>query len=228
MNVTYNIKNDYYDLRIIVQEPNECPICKHSIKPTILHKELFEDDNNNLNLYVTYLCTHCYKPFICQFTDMVEAFDEDIRYKFNNLALIEPNLFQQKTFENCICSLSPDFVEIYNQAYNAEHLHLDQIAGIGYRKALEFLNKVFLIKHEGKEPEKVKTTALGNCINTMIDYPRLKTVASRATWLGNDQTHYEQKYQDKDIEDLKRLIDLSVHWISMLCLTDDAETIEKK
>lgn len=62
----------------------------------------------------------------------------------------------------------------------------------------------------------------------MIDNPQLKTAASRATWLGNDQTHYEQKYQDKDISDLKRLIDLSVHWISMIYLTDEAEAIEKK
>ena len=49
----------------------------------------------------------------------------------------------------------------------------------------------------------------------MIDNLQLKIVASRATWLGNDQTHYEQKYTDNDINDLKRLIKLSVNWIEI-------------
>ena len=75
-----------------------------------------------------------------------------------------------------------------------------------------------------KKPVIVATQML----HTMINNPQLKIASSRATWLGNDQTHYEQKYTDKDIDDLKRLIELSVHWISMICLTDEAELIEKK
>jgi hypothetical protein len=175
-----------------------------------------------------YLCTNCYKPFICQFTDLIKDSSKSSSYKANKLALIEPNVFSKTSFDDCINKISPDFVEIYNQSSEAEHLKLDQIAGIGYRKALEFLIKDFLINYKNIEPEKVKSTALANCINTMVDNPQLKTVASRATWLGNDQTHYDQKYQDKDISDLKKLINLSVHWISMIYLTDEAESIEKQ
>jgi hypothetical protein len=32
--------------------------------------------------------------------------------------------------------------------------------------------------------------------------------ASRATWLGNDETHYIKKWPDKDLSDLKKLIDI--------------------
>ena len=228
MKIKYNIALNSTTYYVSIDEPAECPICKHSLKPSILHKELIFDNNDKINLYVTYLCTHCYKPFICQFTQFDKEPNKQHSYVSDNLSLIEPNTFQKRSFDVCIKEISPDFVDIYNQAFEAEHRHLDQISGIGYRKALEFLIKDFLIKHEHKEIEKVNPTALGTCINTMIDNPQLKTVASRATWLGNDQTHYEQKYQDKDIADLKRLIDLSVHWITMICLTDEAESIEKK
>ncbi len=219
--------NNYY---VTANEPNECPCCKHSLKPTVLHKQLIENNESVLNLYIMYLCTHCYSPFICKFSKIEKntSSSKPRPYISEELSLIEPNVFQKKFFTKCINELSPDFVTIYNQAFEAEHLKLDQISGIGYRKALEFLIKDFLIKHEHKDENKVKSTALGCCIDTMVDNPQLKTVASRATWLGNDQTHYEQKYTDNDINDLKRLIDLSVHWISMIYLTDEAELIEKK
>ena len=149
-------------------------------------------------------------------------------YISTELLYSAPSHFEKQNFPECISNLSPSFVKIYNQSLEAEHHNLDEIAGIGYRKALEFLIKDFLIFHEHKEMSKVNPTALGNCINTMIDNPQLKIAASRATWLGNDQTHYEQKYTDKDINDLKRLIKLSVNWIEMIFLTDEAENIEKK
>jgi hypothetical protein len=49
----------------------------------------------------------------------------------------------------------------------------------------------------------------------------LKTTASRATWLGNDETHYVRKWEDKDLNDLKKLIDLTVHWVSAEILTGE-------
>ena len=47
--------------------------------------------------------------------------------------------------------------------------------------------------------------------------------ASRATWLGNDETHYIKKWPDKDLSDLKKLIDLTLHWISADILTRELE-----
>ena len=233
MIVKYSQINDpvsVHTATVEVDEPDICPICKHSLKPSVLHKFLFHTDDNNTFFYITYFCTRCHEAFICKFSNMsvFNASSGGYLYKFNNLDSIAPNTIEKVNFEPCINEVSPDFVNIYNQAIKAEHLNLYQICGIGYRKALEFLIKDFLIKHECKDEAKVIPTALGCCIDTMIDNLQLKTVASRATWLGNDQTHYEQKYTDNDIDDLKRLITLSVHWISMICLTDEAELIEKK
>lgn len=227
MIVTYNdVLYCGYGSRISINEPSECPICKHSLKPSVLSKEIIKNNNSTPFFYVSYLCTHCYGSFICKFSNMDKT--DAHCFTFKDLDMIAPNSFDEKIFDQCINTVSPSFVKIYNQALEAEHHNLDEIAGIGYRKALEFLIKDFLIQHEQISETKVKSTALGNCINTMIENPQLRTVASRATWLGNDQTHYEQKYTDKDITDLKRLIDLSVHWISMICLTEESELIEKK
>ena len=38
-------------------------------------------------------------------------------------------------------------------------------------------------------------------------------MASRAAWLGNDETHYIRKWVDKDVQNLKSLIDLTIRWI---------------
>ena len=50
-------------------------------------------------------------------------------------------------------------------------------------------------------------------INKYVDDVRIKEVAKRAVWLGNDETHYVRQWDDKDIHSLKTLIDLTVHWI---------------
>ena len=53
-----------------------------------------------------------------------------------------------------------------------------------------------------------------------MDDPRLKQCAERATWLGNDETHYERKWIDRDVDDLKTLIRLTVNWVESALLTE--------
>jgi hypothetical protein len=42
----------------------------------------------------------------------------------------------------------------------------------------------------------------------------------RAAWLGNDETHYVRKWEDKDLNDQKSLIEVTVHWIEMEAITN--------
>lgn len=131
-----------------------------------------------------------------------------------------PRTPQKSTFSEEIKSVSPAFIEIFDQALAAEAANLDQIAGIGFRKALEFLIKDFVIHRNGGEAESVKSKLLGKVIKDYIEDPQLKTTAQRATWLGNDETHYVRKWEDRDIDDLKLLIRLSVNWIENILLTE--------
>lgn len=50
-------------------------------------------------------------------------------------------------------------------------------------------------------------------------------MAKGASWLGNDETHYVRKWKDKDISDLKKMIELTVYWISYELKTEEYEKI---
>ncbi|HEY5910600.1 MAG TPA: hypothetical protein VJA21_08360 [Verrucomicrobiae bacterium] len=131
---------------------------------------------------------------------------------------------ETKEFPKNISDLSPDFCDIYYQALVAEDNGLDQVCGPGYRKALEFLVKDFLIKGRFKEDptkqEEVKKLFLAPVIKNFVDEERIKRCAERATWLGNDHTHYLRKWVGKDISDLKSLILITVSHIDSVIEAD--------
>jgi len=112
---------------------------------------------------------------------------------------------------------------IYNEAFQAEQYRLTQICGPGYRKALEFLIKDYAIKkHPTKEQTILKEQLMPCITNYTID--NIKKVAKRAAWLGNDETHYIRKWENNDLQDLKKLVELTVHWIEMEELTKSLES----
>ena len=129
---------------------------------------------------------------------------------------MEPNACpKKKEFSDIINSISSQFVSIYNQAYFAEQINLDQICGVGYRKSLEFLIKDYLISKETEKQvkENIRKKFLNNCIQDHVQNDNIKNVAKRAVWLGNDETHYVRVWANKDVKNLKQLIDLTVRWI---------------
>ena len=74
--------------------------------------------------------------------------------------------------------VSPQFVEIMKQVAVAEASNLNQLVGIGLRKALEFLIKDFVSREHPSEVEKIKSVQLGICINNYVDDPRIKSLTS--------------------------------------------------
>jgi hypothetical protein len=120
--------------------------------------------------------------------------------------------------------ISPSFYEIFDQARSAENHRLLEIAGVGYRKSLEFLIKDYLMSRtdDSGRREEIKRKMLGACIADYITDDRIKSVAEPAAWLGNDETHYVRRWEGHDVTDLKQLIDLAVKWIEMELETDEA------
>jgi hypothetical protein len=133
-----------------------------------------------------------------------------------------PLTMSQTDYSPLIESISPDFVAIDRQAEEADLRDLNLICGPGYRKALEFLIKDYVINLHPDEADKIKDMPLGRCILEFVQNDKVKEVAKRAAWLGNDETHYLRKWSEKDVTDLKRLIELTVLWIEMENLTDQA------
>jgi hypothetical protein len=138
---------------------------------------------------------------------------------------IAPIRHANQAFTPELRELSPGFVKIYNQSSAAEDAGLDEIAGIGYRKAVEFLIKDYCIHEHPDDAEKVKMMFLSKCIETYIQQPSIKTLATRIAWLGNDEGHYVRRVAGRDIEDLKRFIDAMTNYIQMELIVQDADSI---
>ena len=62
-----------------------------------------------------------------------------------------------------------------------------------------------------EEKKKIRKKQLGPCIEDHITDAAVRAAAKRATWLGNDETHYVRRWEDKDITDLKNLVRLTVN-----------------
>ena len=146
------------------------------------------------------------------------------KYHFQTCVPVELSSISQS---ETISKVSPDFCAIYEEAFKAEQYGLLLVAGPGYRKALEFLIKDYIIGRLTEtdaeklaiEKAKVEKTLLGTCIKAYVKSEQIKEIAKRATWLGNDETHYVRKWEDKDLNDLKKLISLTLHWIEVETLT---------
>ena len=199
--------------------PDKCPICHSSIRPVSIDTGYFaEIAQQGRRVECIYQCPNddCQRIFIGIYLQSPSA-----RYDLVFSVPAEPN---DAEFEQQIKAISPEFCLIYNQAHKAEQHGLKLVCGPGYRKALEFLIKDYVSSFHSGELEKIKRMQLGACISAYVTSDKVKAVASRAAWLGNDETHYTRKWEDKDLDDLKRLISLTTAWIHMEILT--AEVIK--
>ena len=139
-----------------------------------------------------------------------------------SLAEVVPVNIVKSEHSEIIRGVSPDFVTIFGQAEAAEKNGLTLVCGPGYRKALEFLVKDYVIQSHQDKADDIKKLNLGRCITDYVSDEKVKQVSARAVWLGNDETHYLRKWEGKDLVDLKILIKLTVHWIEMDELTKKA------
>ncbi|MBR3131117.1 DUF4145 domain-containing protein [Candidatus Saccharibacteria bacterium] len=136
---------------------------------------------------------------------------------------------KRKEFDTNLQKISPKFCEIYNEALIAEGKGLREICGIGYRKALEFLIKDYLIENNPSEKETIKKSYLGKCIKDYIDDPNIKTLAEKTAWLGNDETHFLRTYDDMDtVETMKRFINAILYFIETQLAIAEAGQIQPK
>jgi hypothetical protein len=195
--------------------PDECPYCHKKITPV----NIFGYNNpNTRSLDVLQKCPNeqCSQTYIAYYTHITGS-------SFSYIGKTTKGSLIGKDFSQTIIEISPNFTIIYNQAFSAEQQGLDEICGVGYRKALEFLIKEYAIKNKPEKKDAIEKKLLGSCIAEYVDDNRIKAVAKRAVWLGNDETHYIKKWEGKNLEDLKKLIELTVHWIEMEVLSKSFE-----
>lgn len=210
-----DVKTDAGVSITLTDHPDDCPFCHRTFVPKPIYA--YRRDVDDWDVFM--LCPNkaCKRSFVAYY-----------HARYHNhydcyLTGISKGTIIGRTFPDAINTISPSFSIIYNQAYAAEQDKLYDICGMGYRKALEFLIKDFVIKANPDKEAEITKELLGPCITKYVTNDKIKSVAERAAWLGNDETHYVRRWADKNLNDLKKLIDLTVHWIEMEILTESIE-----
>ena len=210
---------------LVIERVDTCPLCNNGIDVRILYAYL---NDETMLAEILFQCpkSDCHHVFLGFYSAklptnrkiLLTSAPPYVIYKLDGLAPIK---FHPREFSTEITSISNNFVRIYNQSKQAEDLMLNEIAGPGYRKSLEFLIKDFAILKNAAKEKEIKVHALSEVINNYVDDQRIQNMAKRASWIGNDEAHYERRWEDKDITDLKRLIELTVKWIESVQMTED-------
>lgn len=202
---------EYDNLRYYAENPSQCPHCHKGIEPRLL--------SQTAEKYVSYSIWKCtFRECGMQFIVMHKIKGSGI-IEFNGYLDGQPiGPYWPETIKN----LKSKFIETYNQSLKAGYLGLDEISGMGFRKAIEYLVKDYLIHKDSSLEGKVEDKPLTNVIIENFNSAQesdLKDLLQRATWLGNDMTHYLRYHENFDMDDLKVLIQL---------VMDEIHSIEQK
>ena len=200
----------------------KCPLCHTGFNGEVVNAVVFPYGTSGSSiLYVTHFCAACESGF---FAIYLRRANRDTFLPLQSF----PQKPEPEAWPDNIKALSPKFIEIYEQSHKAEDGGLLEICGMGYRKSLEFLIKDYLIYKNPNDKDIIEEMSLSNCISNKVKNDKIKTVANRCNWLSNDHTHYQKRYEEYDLSDLKDLIEATVYWVSYEITTDNALAIEKR
>lgn len=189
------------------KKPSTCPFCgieTDAITASVTQISYRKDSQ----LYaVGYKCTHCEKRFVGIFEKVKRGETEQLEY-----IEVLPRPAGHE-LPSCLATISPRFIEVHNESEGAELFGFTDLAAMGYRKALEILVKDFAIVELGKTVEEVSSKKLDAAIGLYLQQEELVKTADVVRILGNDHTHYKEKYPDFDFGLLKHYYDIFLRLI---------------
>lgn len=181
-----------------------CPYCNKAIFPEIKTAS-FSNKKNYANCIMS--CPACSEEFFVKFRrdETRASFVYDY---YEVLPFPKPQINLPADFQE----LFPEFYKIYLEAAQAESYNLLEICGMGYRKALEALVKQYATELFPEQAEAIQNEMLMPTIKRFAS-PKIITLATAATWLGNDHAHLVTKHPDYDLEALKTFINVLCQYI---------------
>lgn len=194
-----------------VQVPDKCPICHYGIDMSMdnyLNYHDIHDDSKSFNIISVHSCPHCHNGFVimhhmkAQKNGCIEKSQSAYPTTASNLQIDED-----------IRQISSDFYEIYNQCLIAKNDGLNQLYGMGFRKALEKLVTDFAINQNENDTDKILGMSLHNRIETYFKDSDAKTALMACKWLGNNETHYENCNDEQDLQLFEDLIEDTLYYI---------------
>lgn len=208
----------------------KCPMCHSTFNGETMSSVIalyefveYGETKRDWALYVLHYCQVCGLGFCGIYS---QEPDRSLGRVYKPVVAI-PERSEPLEFDPEIARLSPAFVKIYEEAHAAEKHDLTLICGMGYRKALEFLVKDYLIEKHPQESDTIAKEPLSQSIRR-IDNLQIKTLAERSAWLGNDETHYTKKHDGYSYEDIKAFLEAMTAFILYEKTVEKAFLIPRK
>jgi hypothetical protein len=201
--------------------PTFCPRCRNSALATVCGKaswvQSYDGDSPEPEavVEVPVRCCICDQLYVALYATMHEgAFGDGSSQGWSDphfFATVPPAIAPTLPSKT-IMKISPSFSKIFDETVAAELAGLTELLGAGYRRALEFLVKDYLIFKNPERADVIKRTFLANCIKDNIDDDTITELADKAVSIGNDFTHFERRGVH-EVADLKGLIVLVRRWV---------------
>ena len=163
------VDNDTYS----VEYPDKCPICHYHGEISVV--KTFQEPNNK-GVQVVFQCAFsgCKSFFIGYYGPKGQK----------ELKTLKPQKPETTLFPDTIRELSPIFISIYEEAAEALHLGLTQIAGPGFRKAFEFLIKDYAKSLKPEEASRIEGLFSGSVVSEFISGSQNSICCEKSIMVG--------------------------------------------
>lgn len=182
--------------------PLECPYCGKVIEFTQKGRTGLNIDSDNI-FYIFLLYSKCCNK------NSIASYIYNFENKNMTFLSMYPNP-KPSVLPDSIHVLSPRFITLYADSEYAYSKNMFELAGSGFRNALEILIKDFAINELNEDSKEVSKKSLFDAIESYLPDPKLKKAADVVRILGNDYTHYDRKYNQYDIDLLKVYLDIFI------------------
>lgn len=225
-----NVTSDIQE--IFIEEPKLCTHCNKTGNQIFIEIACVTGKNKKFDAVGLYGCHFCKETTISYFNiEDVWFRDKDDnsihQLKFYTVAEQLPKNNFNVELPEVIQNKYKNFTEVFTQSKTAEENDLHQLAGMGYRKSIEFLVTDFLKDYPTND--KVTAEWLENHQTTLkmkidkLPNRRLKKTANAIAFIGNEETHYTVRNPDYNIHDMKKFIALLIKEIESELIYDEVE-----
>ncbi|MGR8826828.1 DUF4145 domain-containing protein [Leuconostoc citreum] len=205
---------------LYLQIPKFCPQCgavNNPVTNILSRQNVKTSEENELIASASHYCNACSKA---HFTIQVQSSGSSYLVKAV-YPETQPSLLPEEIYE-----LSPRFVKIYGDSEAAEQRGATELAGTGYRSALEILIKDYALKYSEDDKDTIAKLNLANAIGKYFKGDFF-SAAEVVRLLGNDYTHWDKKYDFK-LEQLKAYLNVFIGHVKVQIMLKNPIVSTKK
>lgn len=186
-----------------VPKLGQCPHCNKEIAPYVISTS--EADLETRTFAVMAQCPYCSRYFTMAYKlPFGTKVPEPIIYKHSIKK-------REKELPKELSEISPRFVKIYNEALIAEENDLSELVGVGFKKAIEFLIRDYLIKFKKENEKEVLEQPLKDIMGKISDH-RVTQLTATYKWL-NSCNFCNRTFDEKDVQEMKKFINVISEYI---------------